>query len=106
MTKEQIKKLYETINFLGFYCTKNGNVKYIDMVKKILPEIQLFVEFFLNENNFENDNSIYDELKLNLIDILKDCISAVKENDRVLLLDALEYGLSEYLIMFLDDEEV
>ena len=41
---------------------------------------------------------------LNLVDILKDCETALREDDNVLMMDALEQGLSGYLEMFLSEE--
>ena len=41
-----------------------------------------------------------------MLDILKDCMAAFEQKDRVLLLDALEYGLVEYLKMFLPENYI
>ena len=38
-------------------------------------------------------------------DILKDTMDALENGDKVLLHDALAYGLSEYLRMFLPEKE-
>lgn len=43
-------------------------------------------------------------MKINLVNILKDCMTAIEQNDRVLMLDALEYGISEYLQLFLPED--
>ena len=38
------------------------------------------------------------------MDILRDCGLALKEHDNVLMMDALEQGISGYLEMFLSEE--
>ena len=41
-------------------------------------------------------------MSCNLIDILKDILGALEQDDMVLLNDAMSYGLMEYLQLFLD----
>ena len=47
---------------------------------------------------------MYQALQANLLTILDDIVTAAKENDTVLMLDALESGISEYLTMFVPEE--
>lgn len=101
--QQKIQKLFEEINFIGYYASKNNDIHYIDKAKELFPQIQEFSDWFFKENVFEIDEVLYQKLQINLVDILKDCITAMEENDRVLMLDALEYGISEYLQMFLPE---
>lgn len=101
--QEKIQKLYEEINFIGYYTSKNNDIHYIDKAKELFPQIQEFSDWFLKENIFEIDEVFYQKMQINLVDILKDCINAIEQNDRVLMLDALEYGISEYLQLFLPE---
>lgn len=102
--EEKIKQLYENINFIGYYCMFYRKNDYVEKAKKMLPEITEFVEWFMNGNHFNIDEELYIALQQNMNDILKDMQTALEENDRVLMLDALEHGISEYLKMFLPEE--
>lgn len=104
--KKKIQQLYEDINFIGFYSTYNKDVQYIDKIRKIWPQITEFVKWFLDKKIQELDQSIKIAIQNNLIAILKDCEEAFKYNDTVLMRDALEEGLMEYLKMFLSEEEL
>ena len=97
--KEKIENLYETINFLGFNATYSRNNNYAQNTREIIPQIQEFVQWFLTDIS-----GLEEGIYLNLIDILKDCETALLEDDNVLMMDALEQGLSEYLEMFLSEE--
>ncbi len=97
--EEKIQELYEGINFLGFNATYNRNNNYVDISKSLFPKVQEFVQWFL-EQPFGFETEVYD----NLIGILRDCGTAMKEHDNVLMMDALEQGVSGYLEMFLSEE--
>ena len=86
--EEKIQNLYESINFLGFNATYHRNNNYVENSKKLLEQIQEFVQWFIEEKHFGFEQDIYD----NLNDILKDCETALKEHDNVLMMDALEIG--------------
>ena len=103
---EKIQKLYEEINFIGYYTSKNNDIHYIDKAKELFPQIHEFSDWFLKENIFGIDEVFYQKMKMNLVNILKDCMTAIEQNDRVLMLDALEYGISEYLQLFLPEDGV
>ncbi|MCI7107497.1 MAG: hypothetical protein MR945_06400 [Agathobacter sp.] len=102
--EEKIKQLYEDINFIGFYCTYHKEGTYIEKAQKLIPQIEEFCRWFLEENKFGIEEDLYVALKRNLIDILNDCMQALKERDRVLMMDALEQGLVEYLRLFMPEE--
>lgn len=99
--EEKIKNLYEEINFLGFHATYHRDNNYVENSKSLIKEIQEFVQWFIKDSRFGFEREIYD----NLLDILKDCETALREHDNVLMMDALEQGISGYLEMFLLDEE-
>lgn len=98
--EEKIKNLYEEINFLGFNATYHRNNNYVENSKSLITEIQEFVQWFAGNDNFEFEKEIYE----NLTDILKDCETALRQHDNVLMMDALEQGISGYLEMFLSNE--
>lgn len=96
---EKIQELYESINFLGFHATYHRDNNYVENSKGLFPQIQEFVQWFM-EQRFGLEPEVYK----NLLDILKDCETALKEHDNVLMMDALEQGISGYLEMFLSEE--
>lgn len=101
--QKKIIQLYEQINYLGFHTIYYKQYDYVKKAKELIPDIQEFVNWFMSENQFGVEEDLYQELQQNLIVILKDCMTAFEQDDRVLLLDALEYGLGEYLKMFLPE---
>lgn len=102
--EEKMKCLYENINFIGYYCMYYRKNDYMEKAKNLLPEITEFVQWFMGGNQFHIDEELYLALQENLAGILRDMQTALQENDRVLMLDALEHGISEYLKMFLPED--
>ncbi len=98
--QELIQSIYEEINFLGFKATYYHKYNYVKNSKAIFPKIQEFIQWFVEERQGVFEKAVYD----NLLDILKDCETAVREQDHVLMMDALEQGISGYLEMFLSEE--
>ncbi|MDE7313416.1 MAG: hypothetical protein K2N87_17645 [Eubacterium sp.] len=98
--EETIQALYEEINFLGFHATYHRDNNYVENSKSMIPKVQEFVLWFLKEQQalFEP------EVTENLIDVLKDIETALKQYDNVLMMDALEQGISGYLELFLSEE--
>ena len=102
--EEKIRNLYENINFIGYYCMYYRKNDYINKTKELLPDITEFVQWFMENDSFQINEELYRVLKQNLVEILKDMQTALQEDDRVLMLDALEHGISEYLKMFLPQD--
>ena len=65
-------------------------------------EIQHFCSYFLQGNVFGMDEQEYQELQQYVVQVLEDYIEAVKQQDMVLMLDVLDYGLRELLDIFKD----
>ena len=76
---------------------KNNN---IEKVKEYLPQIQEFVGWFLQGNIWGIEEDLYQNMQLDIINILNDCVTAIKEDDHVLLQDAVGYGLLGYVELF------
>lgn len=103
--EEKLKELYENIHYISLWCMDHKQNDYIDKcIQNVFEPIQKFVEWFMDGNQFGIDDMLYQELQTNLLSILQDMEEAVKQKDRVLLMDALEYGIREYLAMFLPEE--
>lgn len=104
MDEKLIKQLYENINFIGYTYVCFGENDYVAKAKRLLPQIEEFVQWFLKENQFGIEPNLYQMLQKNLLTILEDITEALKEEDTVLMMDALESGISEYLAMFMPKE--
>lgn len=98
--EEKIQKLYESLNRISveyLLCLNRNNVK---DTGKLMPEIEEFARWFLQENIFGIEQDLYEGMSNNLLQILNDIVTAMEQNDRVLLNDAVTYGLLEYLKLF------
>ncbi|MCI9530661.1 MAG: hypothetical protein HFH38_02730 [Lachnospiraceae bacterium] len=98
--EKKIQDLYEGINFLGFNTTYHRNNNYVENCKRLVPKIQEFVQWFMAGTQPGIGREVYD----NLVSILEDCETALREHDNVLMMDALEQGIAGYLEMFLTEE--
>ena len=83
-----------------------GTKKVEAETKELLPLLNEFYERFLRENLFEIDKTDYEKLQLLFINIIRDLSQGLKNNDVVLLEDAIEYGLLPFLEIFVDEDEV
>lgn len=77
----------------------------VERIKKIIPEIQEFVLWFLEENRFGIENDLYQNMSSNLLNILEDILIAMEQHDVVLMHDAAVNGLMEYLKLFLNEDQ-
>lgn len=99
---KKIETLYRTAYQMsrGYLVEQERNG--VGLVKKMFPQIQEFILWFLKENIFGIETELYLEMQNYLLQVLEDIIYGIKQNDRVLLHDAVAYGLMEYLKMFID----
>ena len=67
-----------------------------------MPEIQEFVFWFLEGSEFEIETKLHQELCSELVCILREILMSLEQNDKVLLHDAMTYGLMEYLQLFIE----
>lgn len=103
---KKIRELYKNINFIGFQSTYNRDYEYVNMVRNIWLQIVEFVDWFMQNELPKFDDEIENEIKKNIVAILSDCEVAFKYNDTVLMRDALEEGMAEYLKLFLNEDEL
>ena len=100
---EKIQGLYEEINRVGFRCMYYKGSHYLEQAKALIPQVEEFARWFLGGDSLGLGKEDYGALSENLIGILQDCADALEEGDQVLLMDALEQGILEYLGMFLPE---
>ncbi len=87
------QKVQKIINGYLIYQKRDN----IEQMKKIVPQIQEYVLWFMEENKLNINQEKYQELKNNLIFVLEDILEAMEQGDRVLLNDALAWDFVEYL---------
>lgn len=102
--EEKIWALYEKLRDISAGYLIYQKYDNFESVKENIPQIQEFVLWFLKENIFGIDEITYQGMCRNLQNILSDIVSALEQEDCVLMHDAITYGIEEYLEMFIDDE--
>ncbi len=101
----KIKSLYQSVYQISYGYLIEQKRDNIEKVKKIIPQIQEFVLWFLDGNRFGIEEELYQGMQNYLLQVLKDITSAIAQEDRVLLHDAVAYGLMEYLKMLIDSRQ-
>lgn len=103
--EEKIQALFYKLRDIGalflIYQERNN----VEKIREIIPEIQEFVLWFLEENRFGIEEELYQNMSSNLLSILEDILEALKQGDTVLLHDAANNGLLEYLQLFVEVEQ-
>lgn len=105
MTLEATKDLNNKITIICDQYAKRNCPEIIDDSKRIIPEIQRFATWFLNEPEIgvPEDQKAY--MNTEVVRMLKDITQAIEKNDSVLMFDALECGIAEYLRLFIPEED-
>ncbi len=101
--EEKIQKLYQELRDIAAYYLIFQMRDNIERTKKVIPEIQGFVLWFMEENRLGIEDGLYEGMCNNLVSILSDLLQAMEQRDMVLLHDALSYGLLEYMQYFLEE---
>lgn len=103
--EKKIQELYQKLVKISaeylIYQERNN----IESVRKIIPQIQEFVLWFLKENIFGIEETLYQDMSRDVLGILEDILTALEQGDRVLMQDAMAYGLLEYLELFVEQEQ-
>lgn len=100
--KEKLEIIIYQINELckDYYFSKQYNV--LGTAKNMLPNIQDFMTVILSGNNFELSEDEYEGLKKFTIDLMEDIVSALENEDVVLIIDSFDYGLRTLVDIFLN----
>lgn len=99
--EEVYKKVYCSCVQFAVYQKKNV----IENLGKLFPALSEFVDEFLSKNCFHLEYEDYQLSKRLLLDILSDIVQGMEQRDTVLLEDTIEYGLKEFLELFIVDEQ-
>lgn len=101
--EDKIIKLYEKIRDISAYYLIYQKRDNIEQTKKLITDIEEFAVWFLEENIFGRENTLYQNMCTNLLEVLHDILEALEQEDCVLLHDALVYGFGEYLEIFINE---
>lgn len=101
--EEKILELHDKLRDIGALFLIFQERDNVERIKKIIPEIQEFVLWFLEGNRFGIEDNLYQDMGSNLLNILKDISVALQQHDVVLMHDAAVNGLMEYLKLFLEE---
>lgn len=104
--EEKIEALYKELTDISAEYLIYQRRDNVEKIKKIIPQIQEFVLWFLEGNKFGIELVDYQDMCRNLLEILEDILCALKQGDRVLMHDATANGLMEYLRLFVGQEEI
>ena len=81
---------------IEYHYFKNENV--IEKAKEIIPT------GFLQGNSYGISEEEYQNLQVFVIDVLKDYVAAIEQEDVVWIIDTLDYGLRELIELYIDDD--
>lgn len=98
--KEKIQALFDDLRYISAFYLIYRKRESLEEIREKLPQIQEFVLWFLEENRLGVETELYQEICNNMLQILKDLLEALEQDDAVLLHDAVAYGLMEYLKLF------
>ena len=102
---DRIHMLYKSLHSVSVEYLMGINRDNIKKIRELVPQIQWFATWFLEENTFGIEQGLYQELSGGLLVVLEDITEALGQEDRVLLHDAISYGLLEYLKLFTGQED-
>lgn len=100
LAKELLKKITQI-------CVEYHYFKKTDAIEKgkeMAEEIQQFTSGFLQGNIYGMTEEEYTGLKNYVLQVLKDYMEAVEQQDIVLMIDTLDYGLRELINIFIDED--
>lgn len=105
MMEALAKKLRKEIDkiCIEFYYYKQVNV--VEKASKLAEDIQTYAATFLQGNVFGMEQEEYAGLQAYVIQVLEDYMEAIRQQDMVLMLDTLDYGLRELLMIYIDAAE-
>lgn len=105
---DMLEFMRELNNRITLVCEKFVFLNRADLVrdvKEVLPNVQKFAVWFLEAKDIgvtEEEKRLMDN---NVLLMMKDINEALEFSDSVLMYDALENGIAEYLRLFVPEEE-
>lgn len=88
---------------VGFHYYKDESV--LEKSREMLMDIRMFCSALLEVCNAGAAGEEQMELQTYVIGVLKDYMEALEQQDIVLMLDVLDYGLRKLLNIYIEDDE-
>ena len=86
---------------IEYHYGKQTNI--IEKIGKIQGKIQQYFSFFLQDNIFGLSEEEYECLSQYVLQVLKDYVEALANEDMVLMIDTVEWGFRELLNLVIED---
>lgn len=101
--EEKAKKLRDEIEKLcvEFHYYKKNHV--MEKARELAEQIQDYCSFFLQGNIFGMKEEEYQGLQSYVIQVLEDYMEAIQYQDDLLMLDTLDIGLRELLMILIEE---
>lgn len=87
---------------IGYHYDRQTNV--VEKGKALSKKIEELVSVFLKGNIFDMEEEEYIRLQNYVLQVLRDYTQALEQRDMVLMIDTLDYGVRELLMVFIDDD--
>ena len=87
---------------IGYHYDRQTNV--VEKGKALSKKIEELVSVFLKGNIFDMEEAEYIGLQNYVLQVLRDYTQALEQRDMVLMIDTLDYGVRELLMVFIDDD--
>ncbi len=87
---------------IGYHYDRQTNV--VEKGKALSKKIEELVSVFLKGNIFDMEEEEYIGLQNYVLQVLRDYTQALEQRDMVLMIDTLDYGVRELLMVFIDDD--
>lgn len=103
MMKEKARQLWLIIDTIcgGYYIYKDEKV--LEKARQSARQIQEYCEYFLQGNHFHMEEDEYGVLYGYVVQVLSDFVEALEQEDIVLMLDTLDYGLRELVDLYREE---
>lgn len=103
MEESKINLLYVQIKNISAEYLIHQKRNNVERIKELIPQIQEFVVWYMEANHLQLEEELYVASCKELLVVLQDILTSLQEEDKVLLHDAVCYGLSEYLECFIPE---
>lgn len=97
------KLLYDMDQICGGYrIFKNENV--LGPAREMAGDIQKYCASLIQGNAYGMEEGEYEQFQAYVLQVLKDYIEALEQRDMVYMLDTLDYGLRELVMIYIDED--
>ena len=100
MVTEEIRKLHGRLTKISAGYAVFQRRENTDLVRQDLAPVQEFVTWIMQDNPIGLEPGLHGETCRDLLGVLQDMLEALRQDDKVLMHDAVEYGLLPYLRCF------